>query len=191
MIPDNTFRWSIEAAWISFVVYWLVMAFSVKRVEKKESRSSRAAYTAIVAVAVLLFKYDLDWTPLLWRFVPDTRAWILAGVLLTYAGVALAIWARTILGGNWSSSVTVKQDHTLIRSGPYATVRHPIYSGILLAGLGTAMVIGEMHCLLGVAIGLVGFRAKSRVEEGFMIGQFGKEYEDYRQHTRALIPFVL
>jgi protein-S-isoprenylcysteine O-methyltransferase Ste14 len=111
--------------------------------------------------------------------------------VVTWAGVALAIWARTILGRNWSATVTVKQDHTLVRSGPYSAVRHPIYSGLLLASLGTALAIGELHSLLAVGIGLVGFRIKSKLEEQFMMEQFGREYEEYRQHSWALLPFVL
>lgn len=188
----HAIKWSIEAAWITFCAYWLIMAFSVKRTVKRQSLSSRALHIAVgVLTYMLLFTDRLAWGPLAWRFVPDSRAWAMAGVVLTWAGAALAIWARAILGGNWSATVTVKQDHNLVRSGPYSAVRHPIYSGLLLAGLGTALAIGEAHSLLAVAIGLLGFRAKSRLEERFMIEQFGREYEEYRQHSWALVPFVL
>lgn len=185
-------KWSIEIAWIAFLAYWVVMAFSVKRTVKRQELSSRAFHVAVGVLAyMLLFTNRLAWGPLAWRFAPEGRAWVVAGVALTYAGVVLAIWARAILGGNWSATVTVKQDHTLVRNGPYSTVRHPIYSGLLLAGLGTALAVGEVHGLLAVAIGLVGFHAKSRLEERFMIGEFGREYEEYRQRTRALVPLVL
>jgi len=107
------------------------------------------------------------------------------------AGVALAIWAPTILGRNWSATVTVKKDHTLVRSRPYTAVRHPIFSGLLRASLGTALAIGEVHSLLAEAIGPVGFRIKSKLEEQFMMERFGREYEEYRQHSWALVPFVL
>lgn len=188
----HAIKWSIEAAWITFCAYWLIMAFSVKRTVKRQSLSSRALHIAVgVLTYMLLFTDRLAWGPLAWRFVPDSRAWAMAGVVLTWAGAALAIWARAILGGNWSATVTVKQDHNLVRSGPYWAVRHPIYSGLLLAGLGTALAVAEVHSLLAVAIGLLGFRAKSRLEERFMIEQFGREYEEYRQHSWALVPFVL
>jgi protein-S-isoprenylcysteine O-methyltransferase Ste14 len=188
----HAIKWSIEAAWVAFCAYWFIMAFGVKRAVKRQSLSSRALHIAVGVLAyMLLFTDRLSWGPLAWRFLPDSRVWAAVGAAVTWAGVALAIWARTILGRNWSATVTVKQDHTLVRSGPYSAVRHPIYSGLLLAGLGTALAVGEVHSLLAVAIGLVGFRVKSKLEERFMVEQFGREYEDYRQHSWALVPFVL
>jgi protein-S-isoprenylcysteine O-methyltransferase Ste14 len=182
----------IEIAWIVFCAYWFIMAFGVKRAVKRQSWSSRLLHIVVGVVAyMLLFAQHVNWGPLSIRFVPDERAWVIAGVALTYAGVALAIWARAILGGNWSATVTVKQDHSLVRRGPYSAVRHPIYSGLLLAGLGTALAIGEVHSLLAVVIGVAGFYAKSKLEERFMIEEFGKAYEEYRQRTWALVPFVL
>lgn len=182
----------VEIAWIIFCVYWFVMAFGVKRAVKRQSSASRLLHIAVGVVAyMLLFTHRLSWGPLRLRFVSWHHAWVVAGVILTYAGVALAIWARAILGGNWSATVTVKQDHSLVRQGPYSTVRHPIYSGLLLAGLGTAVVTGEVHSLVAVAIGVIGFLAKSTLEERFMIERFGHEYEEYRQHTWALVPFVV
>ena len=182
----------IEIAWIIFCVVWFVMAFGVKRSVKRQSSAGRLLYIAVSVVAyMLLFTERLGWGPLRSRFVSWRHEWVVLGVAMTYAGVALAVWARTILAGNWSATVTVKQDHTLVRQGPYSTVRHPIYSGLLLAGLGTALVIGEVRCLVAVAIALVGFYTKSRLEERFMIGRFGEEYEEYRQHTWALVPFLL
>ena len=92
--------------------------------------------------------------------------------------------------GNWSSSVTVKQDHTLIRTGPYTVVRHPIYSGLILAIFGTALALGEFRDLLAVGVLFATFLIKSRTEERFMTEQFGHDYEHYRHETKALIPFI-
>jgi protein-S-isoprenylcysteine O-methyltransferase Ste14 len=182
----------IKLAWVIFCVYWFVMAFSVKKAVKRQTSSSRLLHIAVGVVAyLLLFTDRLSLGVLNARFVPPERSWALAGVAVTYAGVALAIWARKILGGNWSATVTLKQDHSLVRQGPYATVRHPIYSGLLLAGLGTALAIGEVHSLLAVVIGVAGFYTKAKLEERFMIEHFGRDYEEYRQHTWALVPFVL
>jgi protein-S-isoprenylcysteine O-methyltransferase len=94
------------------------------------------------------------------------------------------------LGGNWSASVTVKQDHRLVRRGPYTIVRHPIYTGLLLALLGTAVALGELRGLLGVVVAFAAWRAKSRMEEAFMRQEFGLEYATYQGEVKALVPFI-
>jgi protein-S-isoprenylcysteine O-methyltransferase Ste14 len=124
------------------------------------------------------------------RFVPRTFEWQVGGAALTVAGLAIAVWARFYLGANWSATVTVKQDHQLIRSGPYSVVRHPIYSGVLLAMLGTAMYVGEIRGLFAVALATWAWKRKSRVEEAFMESEFGDQYVLYRRHVKALIPFL-
>jgi protein-S-isoprenylcysteine O-methyltransferase Ste14 len=100
------------------------------------------------------------------------------------------ISALLIFGGNWSAAVTVKRGHTLVRRGPYAITRHPIYTGIVMGTFGTAMAFREVKGLLGLAIVLVTLRLKMRLEESFMKEQFGGEYENYQREVRALIPFV-
>ena len=113
------------------------------------------------------------------------------GFAVTVAGAAFAIWARLLLGANWSATVTVKQNHELKRTGPYAIVRHPIYSGFLLAMLGTAIAYGEIRGLIALLIALIAWRVKSLIEERFMMDQFGEQYVQYKREVRALIPFVL
>ena len=183
---------SIEVAWVIFLVVWLVAAFSASRAVKRQSWRSRALTLALGVVPYyLLFTDKMRYGPLAWRFVPS-EPWVLgAGVVLTYAGIALAIWARIILGKNWSATVTIKEGHRLVQTGPYSTVRHPIYSGLLLAVMGTALVVGEVRGLVAAAIAFTAWLAKSRTEEGFLMEQFGPEYEEYRRHTRALVPFIL
>jgi protein-S-isoprenylcysteine O-methyltransferase Ste14 len=129
--------------------------------------------------------------PLAWRLLPAWPAIAWTGLALTVIGCAFAIWARLSLGRNWSGTVTVKEGHQLMRRGPYAVVRHPIYSGGLLALLGTALVVGELRGLLGVALAFLGWGTKLRLEEAFMSEQFGAEYTRYRREVKALIPFVL
>ena len=111
-----------------------------------------------------------------------------AGILLTAAGIAFAIWARFYLGQNWSSAVSIKVGHQLIRTGPYQWVRHPIYSGLLVALLGTALARGKMISLVALPLFFLGFWIKSRMEEQFMRKTFGQEYIDYSQSTGALVP---
>lgn len=183
---------SLEIAWVTFFVFWLVAGLFASRAVKRQSWWSRALTLAVGTIPYyLLFTDKLRYGPLAWRFVPKELAVLVTGVALTYAGLALAVWARFILGRNWSATVTIKEDHRLVRTGPYSVVRHPIYSGLLLAVLGTALVVGEVRGLVAVGIAFAAWLVKSRTEERFLAEQFGEEYEKYRRHTRALVPFVL
>ena len=182
----------ISAVWVTVGIVWAIGAIVTKTTKRMEAPGSRVTHTALVAAAfILLFSTRSRLGPLMWRFVPESPGSAYAGLALTVAGAALAIWARVFLGGNWSSSVTIKQDHKLVRTGPYAVVRHPIYSGFLLAIAGTAIAVGEARGFLALIIAFLAWRLKSRVEEGFMIEQFGAEYEEYERQVKALIPFVL
>jgi protein-S-isoprenylcysteine O-methyltransferase Ste14 len=182
----------LVTAWVTFFLYWLIAAFFASRAVKRESPARRALTLLLGSIPFfLMFTGDLRYGLLARRFVPDVRSVAVAGAVVTYAGLALAIWARVILGRNWSAAVTIKHEHRLIRSGPYAVVRHPIYSGLLLALLGTGLDVGEVRALAAVAIAFLVWHFKSRTEERFMVEQFGREYEEYRRRTRALVPFVL
>jgi protein-S-isoprenylcysteine O-methyltransferase Ste14 len=107
------------------------------------------------------------------------------------AGLAFSVWARVYLGRNWSASVTVKQDHELVQSGPYRLVRHPIYTGLLLALLGTAVARGDAQGFVAVAIAVAAIWRKLRLEERWMQETFGETYAHYRAHVPALIPHLL
>ncbi len=122
------------------------------------------------------------------RFLPrwPVESWL--GIALTAVGIALAVWARLHLGRNWSSEVTIREDHQLIRTGPYARLRHPIYTGILLALLGTAVAIGEYRAIAGFAVILVGFSLKARREESFLAEEFPGAFEEHRRRTGFLLP---
>ena len=110
--------------------------------------------------------------------------------MLLAAGLAFSVWARVHLGTNWSGEVTVKQGHELIRSGPYAWVRHPIYTGLILALLGTAVTTNRVAAVLGMAIIVASFVLKLRAEEVFMRETFPGEYERYAAAVPALVPFT-
>jgi len=148
-------------------------------------------YGALFALACILLFQPWRLGPLDSRFVPGAQIYVVCGLLLTVAGVAFAIWARFALGRNWSGTVTIKQDHVLIRHGPYRFVRHPIYSGILLAMAGTALGYGRTPCLIGLGTALLSLWIKARKEEEFMIEQFGEQYSRYRREVKALIPSLL
>jgi protein-S-isoprenylcysteine O-methyltransferase Ste14 len=186
-------KW-ISAVWGVFWVIWLLLAFTSKRTVQRQTSGSRTLQMVLVLIGVI-FIFDFwnfftqGW--LTARLFPRTPFWALFGAALTVAGVLLCFWARAILGKNWSGTVTIKQDHELILHGPYAFVRHPIYTGLLMGMLGTAIVYGLARCLVGVFILGLGFWIKSQTEEKFMLQQFGERYMQYRRDVRALIPFIL
>jgi protein-S-isoprenylcysteine O-methyltransferase Ste14 len=125
------------------------------------------------------------------RLVPE-YSWIgWAGFGLTVAGCAFAAWSRALLGSNWSSTVTVRQNHQLIRTGPYALVRHPIYAGLLLGILGTALAMGEVRGLSAIPLAFVAWFRKARGEEELLIEKFGGTYIGYCREVKQLIPYVL
>ncbi len=181
-----------NAAWLVLVIVWIAGAVTAKRAARSESAASLAGHLLLLAAGMtLVFTGNVHRGPLAWRLIPESPAAVCAGLALTVAGVAFAIWARLILAGNWSGSVTIKEGHTLVRRGPYRVVRNPIYTGLWMALMGTAAAYGEFRGFLGAGIALLAWWQKTRIEEAFLAEQFGAEYERYRREVKALIPFVL
>lgn len=181
-------------AWLLWMIYWTVSALGVKPAARVESRGSRWGRHVLLLMlaALLLARFArLDGSFLNARFVPALApiAWL--GFGLTIAGLAFTCWARVALGRNWSAVVQLKQDHELIVRGPYAFVRHPIYTGLLLAYFGTALVIGEWRALIGTAIVAIAFWRKLRLEEQWLCELFGDRYRNYMRRVRALLPWLL
>ena len=122
------------------------------------------------------------------RVVHRTDALSVVAVALTWIGIAIALWARWHLGQFWSGRVTLREDHGLIRTGPYAHLRHPIYSGLDLAAVGGALAIDRWRCVVGVALIVLGFWVKARKEESLLAAQFGEAFQEHCRHTGFLIP---
>ncbi len=178
--------------WTGFAIIWLSTALTAKRRLRRQSPGSRALESALLLAAyLLLLNGRVAVGPLAWHFLPHGSAAAWLGLVLTAAGFAFACWARYALGRNWSGVVSISEDHELVRRGPYAFVRNPIYSGILLATLGTAISFGRLSGLLAFLLAAIAFLHKSRLEERLLTQRFGEEYKDYRRHVNALIPFVL
>jgi protein-S-isoprenylcysteine O-methyltransferase Ste14 len=175
--------------WTGFFVVWVLWAIWTKPTELRESIGSRLSYTLLVATGFyLLFAHHVRLSWLLRPILPQVP-WVQGlGVGITAAGLLLAVWARLYLGGNWSGTVTLKVGHELVRSGPYRWVRHPIYSGIFLAALGTALERGQLRGMIALVLIYAGFFLKIRKEEQFMNTAFGARYEEYRRTTGILIP---
>jgi protein-S-isoprenylcysteine O-methyltransferase Ste14 len=121
------------------------------------------------------------------RIFAPTRASFLAGAVIAASGLGFAVWARRHLGEYWSGAITLKEGHRLIRSGPYALVRHPIYSGIIFATLGTAIALDQYRGLLALAIIVESLVRKLRTEEAWLTQEFGGEYLQYKREVRALL----
>lgn len=176
--------------WIAWLTYWWVSARNVKETRWQEPLGSQLLHRVPLLLGALLFAApSLLPLALRRRLLPVGVLAPTLGVLLIAAGLGFSVWARRHLGRNWSSQVVVKEDHALIRTGPYSRLRHPIYTGLLLAFLGTAVIIGEVRAFLAFALLLISFAIKSRAEEARMRKTF-PEYEGYRRETAALIPYV-
>ncbi|MGA8741036.1 MAG: isoprenylcysteine carboxylmethyltransferase family protein [Terracidiphilus sp.] len=183
--------WPVLAAfvpWIIFSIYWEIEAKNSAPAISSESKLSRGVHVVLANAALLLMIVPIR--GLNQRFLPDALIVKLIGLALESAGLALAIWARRVLGRNWSGEITIKADHELVRSGPYRLVRHPIYTALLAMCAGTAIVSGEMHALAGLALAIVAFLRKTRLEEANLFNAFGEKYRDYREETSALVPRV-
>ena len=177
--------------WTAWWLSWLALAFFSKRTKQHESLASRFSYTLIawLALWLMFFARRLD-THLEAAAFPD-RPWIgWTGVAITAIGFGMTYWARAILGRNWSAAVTIKEDHELIRSGPYQFVRHPIYTGLLIAAVGTALALNQYRGLLAVFVLWLSFTLKRLKEERFMRQQFGAQYLDYARTTGAILPRI-
>ena len=170
--------------WAAFWLYWLVAAFSMKRGRVPWSRELRIRAVIVVVVVVLIrlgaFRgHGLNTDP--WRTG--------VGLALFALGLAFAIWARVHIGRNWGAPMTEKDEPELVTSGPYHLVRHPIYSGILAASVGTALALSWMW-LIAVALAGVYFLYSATVEQRYLAGQFPDSYPQYRRSTKMLVPFV-
>lgn len=170
---------------------WVAAGLTNKRTIRRQSIGSRLIQLCLGILAGLLIWGGGPRGILSgWPTLPHSPVNGTIALALTLAGLAFALWARFVIGRNWSGTVTLKQDHELVRSGPYAIVRHPIYTGFLLALLGIAVARGAIGAFLGVSIAVLAFRLKSLTEESFMLDQFGSQYAAYKREVKALIPFV-
>ena len=191
MHPDHSpYRALIGLLWLGWLVYWGISALKAKTTQRRESRASRATHVLPLLIGAGLLGWHVRGQWLEQRLWPRSLVVYWLGVALLTAGLAFAIWARSHLGRNWSGSVTVKQGHELIRSGPYRWVRHPIYTGIITALLGTAIASGTLRAALGFLIITLALLRKLRIEERFMQETFPEEYPHYRATVPALIPFT-
>jgi protein-S-isoprenylcysteine O-methyltransferase Ste14 len=171
--------------WAAFWLYWLVAAFSMKRGRVAWSRELRIRVVLVVLVIVLARLGAFR------SHRANTDPWLAAiGLTMFGLGLGFAIWARLHIGRNWGTPMTEKREPELVTSGPYRLVRHPIYSGILLASVGTAVALNWVWLTV---VGLAGiyFVYSAMAEERYLAEQFPEEYPRYKRSTKMLVPFVL
>lgn len=186
---DPSPMWISAALWFWFETYWTMKAKGAAATKSAESPKSRAVHTRLFMAAILL--YFLGVPGLNGNWLPVARWVSPAGVAISAFGLWFAIWARKTLGKHWSGELTVKEGHEIVKSGPYRFIRHPIYTGILCMGLGTAVTSNAWHGLLGFAVMSFAYARKIRMEERWLVDAFGEPYAEYKKSTWALVPGIL
>jgi protein-S-isoprenylcysteine O-methyltransferase Ste14 len=187
---ETILRDSIKAMWLLWLVYWIVAARQAKITRWREGMLVRVFDVALLSSAATLL-LGREWLPPILgaQFLGQGIVLPIIGTAATALGLGLAIWARVHLGRNWSGTITLKEEHALIRTGPYARIRHPIYSGVLLALLGAVLAIGEVRVVGAFVLVLAAFVRRVLAEEKHLRELF-PQYAAYSRETAALIPFL-
>lgn len=187
---DNLFSF-VTIAWAITGIYWIIAAQNIKPARKKETIRFRVFYMLFWAIPFALTFFSFipgEW--LYSRFLAKNALieWIaFAGVL---GGLAFMTWARVVLGRNWSGRIAIKNDHQLITRGPYAFVRHPMYTGFIFAFFFSVILLGEIRGAVALVILLTGILMKIQLEEKFVREVFGQNYIAYAKQVKRLIPFI-
>lgn len=188
----------IQASWVILIGYWVIAAFTAKRASRSMPRAGLWRFRLVVLIILIvlvrlsaiarLHGYRFDYA-----YVPSALVAYI-GAIMCAAGVAFAIWARVYIGQNWGMPMSLREGHELVTRGPYAYVRHPIYSGILLALIGSGLALSPVQgvgSFVAFLVCLGGFSFAARIEERDMTKQFPDVYPAYKQRTKMLIPFIL
>jgi protein-S-isoprenylcysteine O-methyltransferase Ste14 len=181
----------IIACWITFLAYWIISARRVKATAEKQSVFSAVIHRIPLGLSYFLMANWHLTPPLDNPVTPRTDLAQASGIFVCVLGLFVTIWARRTLAGNWSSDVTFKQGHELVKTGPYQFVRHPIYTGLLVMCLGTAIEIGRVRGWLALPLMATAFWIKLKQEERLLLRHFPTEYPAYQRQVKALVPFVI
>ena len=174
----------IAVVWAAFWIYWLAAAVGVKAGQSNWARFAGVRLAIIVVVILLLRLGGVR------EHAATQNPWREGiGLAIFLLGLGLAVWARLYLGRNWGMPMSRKDDPELVTSGPYRTVRHPIYSGILLGAVGTAVAVSLYVLVLAAVMGAY-FVYSAVMEERWMAERFPDTYPAYKRSTKMLIPFI-
>lgn len=186
------YSWFFPGVWLVFLIYWQIASVSVKSTERLEPALSRTFRSILFLAAIgLLLLNNLPFPWLYRSFMPVTVDNFYIGAAVTVAGLLFAVWARVTIGTNWSRSVTIKREHELITRGPYALVRHPIYTGLLAGFAGSGFATAQYRGILAFLLVFLALWYKLRLEEQWMRSKFGDSYVAYERRTSALVPWLL
>jgi protein-S-isoprenylcysteine O-methyltransferase Ste14 len=175
--------------WFAMDVYWSIAEKKKHQTKSQESAESRRRHGLLTMSGLLLLFFPIP--GLTGQFVPDTRTTALVGLGIQIGFNLFYFYARFYLGKLWSGAITIMSGHELIQTGPYRFLRHPMYTGMLGMAAGTAIVSGQYHALLGVALFVVAYARKIRMEDRVLAAEFGEPFSIYRKRTAALIPWIL
>jgi protein-S-isoprenylcysteine O-methyltransferase Ste14 len=189
---------TIVLPWVIFTIFWGI-GFFIEQMDERQKHSfiyniisgvfKALLFSAFILVYLFFFYYSNIY------FLGDIlfNQSIISksiGFLLAIIGMSIALWARTVLGMNWSRDPSLVKSSTLIISGPYNIIRHPIYAGVIVMFLGTAIYLGLLGGFIGLILGSLGAFSKSITEEKELIKQFPKDYPEYKKRVKAFIPFI-
>jgi len=182
--------WTSVGIWIVWWMYWLISARFTARTKGSESWLARMTHLVPWGLAFFLIFHDPH-DAIFYGIIYRLR-WLQAvGAAVTAAGLLFAVWARVHLGKYWSAMITLKDEHKLIRTGPYRFVRHPIYTGFIAGAIGSAITIGSGDAWVGAAILMPTYLVKIWREEKFLSAEFGEEYGRFRREVAMIVPFVI
>lgn len=174
--------------WLAFTLYWNRAAKNAAPNQRTESRRFSRINGIMWSGGLLLLFLPIP--GLTWNFLPSNSISYAVGLAIQAGGMALAFWARRELGRYWSSEVRIVVGHRLICSGPYQSVRHPMYTAMLCMFVGLAVQSAQLHALLAIPLFLIRYSRKIPAEEKLLEETFGAEYDGYRRRTWALVPHI-
>lgn len=179
----------LEWTWIVFGLYWLIAARRIKAARTRESPVYRVFRLLLLFITFTLLFANWTAVGLLGRhFLPQKQSLAWIAFVLALSGLAIATWARVSLGQYWSDKIVLKVDHQLVRSGPYARIRHPIYSGVLLGVAGTALLLDEWRGVVAFLLLLTNYIVKARREDNILAEAFPRDFTDHKNSAGFLLP---
>ncbi len=184
----------LKVTWLIVLTYWFISGLSVKKIEHQETFFKRFMQYWLPLIIAILLLGPGDWYGHSWlreNFIEHTNLVGIIGLSISIIGAIIACTSRFTLGKNWSLSIQRKEDHELIKDGIYKFVRHPIYTGLLLLFIGNAIIVGDYRAIIAVLIVFVSLWLKLKKEEKLLMEIFGTKYIEYKNKTKALIPYLL